>query len=294
MDHMSFELGNILLGNSGSAAGIEIAGGFFRCRFEDDTYIAITGADMSPEINGDRQQMGRVLAVEGGDVLNINGYSAKGYRCYITVLGGIVVEKFLGSRSFSESSGLQGLLGRYLQSNDLLPTGPAFRSPDAIRLIKNPVDELSAVLQLRVLLSVNSGAEFITEEGMDYFFNHEFTIQLKSGRSRIVLDSIPDSLFSRRTGRIGGHHPSNIIDQAYCVPGGVILAGNSPEILGVDAPTMGGFLCVLQVIHADFWKLGQAAPGKDRVRFTLTDRNTAAIDRGKLSRYFDAGNFIAI
>ena len=42
--------------------------------------------------------------------------------------------------------------------------------------------------------------------------------------------------------------------------------GDAPVIIGVDGPSLGGFVCLATVITAEQWKMGQLVPG-DRVRF---------------------------
>jgi hypothetical protein len=48
--------------------------------------------------------------------------------------------------------------------------------------------------------------------------------------------------FSRTDGGEAGLHPSNIHDVVYAV-GTVNMSGDLPVILGVDGPSLGGFVC---------------------------------------------------
>ena len=60
-------------------------------------------------------------------------------------------------------------------------------------------------------------------------------------------------------------HPSNIHDVAYSI-GAVDFTGDLPVILGPDGPSLGGFVCLATMAHAELWKMGQLRPG-DTVRF---------------------------
>ena len=56
--------------------------------------------------------------------------------------------------------------------------------------------------------------------------------------------------------------------------GAVDFTGEMPVILGPDGPSLGGFVCPVNVIEADLWKLGQLMPGRT-LRFELTDIDAA-------------------
>ena len=52
-DNLAFRLANLLVGNEPGAAGLEITAGNFQARFDDETVIALTGADMQPKLDGE-------------------------------------------------------------------------------------------------------------------------------------------------------------------------------------------------------------------------------------------------
>jgi allophanate hydrolase subunit 2 len=72
--------------------------------------------------------------------------------------------------------------------------------------------------------------------------------------------------------------------------GAINVTGNTPSILIADGPTLGGFVCVANVINADLWKVGQGIPAKDYVVFesvTVEDAIQARVDREKMLRSDD-------
>ena len=66
-----------------------------------------------------------------------------------------------------------------------------------------------------------------------------------------------------------GIHPSNVHDYGYAI-GSVNISGNTPIILTVDGPSLGGYLCPLTIIKSEMWKVGQLRPG-DKVCFREVD-----------------------
>ena len=54
------------------------------CRFEEDTVIALTGADMQPTVNQKPIAMNQAVKVPAGGVLNL-GMAKTGCRTYLAV-----------------------------------------------------------------------------------------------------------------------------------------------------------------------------------------------------------------
>ena len=52
MDMYSARVGNILVGNPQDAALVEITYGLTRIRTDEEVYLAVTGGDLSPSVNG--------------------------------------------------------------------------------------------------------------------------------------------------------------------------------------------------------------------------------------------------
>ncbi|MDR3295219.1 MAG: biotin-dependent carboxyltransferase family protein [Clostridiales Family XIII bacterium] len=268
MDNLSLQMGNLLLGNALTEAAVEIPAGFFSCKFEKDTVIAITGGNMSPTLNDAPAANWESIFVKAGDVLKMGNYK-DGFRTYLNVAGGIDVPPYLGSKSTCMFGNYGGFDGRALKPNDVLKTGTANYAWPGTRKIKAEfIPKYETVIELRAVVGMNACPDFATEKGMDYLFSHEFPVSLNANRSAIRLEALPDWFFSRESGGVGGSHPSNIVDHAYNIRGGLNVTGNTPSLLTADGPTLGGFICVLNVVNADLWKIGQAVPGKDILKFT--------------------------
>ncbi|MGG0716790.1 biotin-dependent carboxyltransferase family protein [Robertmurraya massiliosenegalensis] len=117
MDKWAFRIGNILVGNDENTAAIEFALIGPKLRFHGEGYLAITGADCSPKLNGEKLAMWKVIHVEDGDILSF-GRNKDGCYTYVAIAGGIDVNEVLGSKSTSLRAGYGGYEGRTLRQGD--------------------------------------------------------------------------------------------------------------------------------------------------------------------------------
>ena len=94
--------------------------------FHTDALIAVTGAEMTPKIDGIGQRCNVALRIRAGSVLSFH-YVKAGARAYLAVAGGIDVPVVLGSRSTTLGA-IGGHAGRRLQKGDRLPIAPVART----------------------------------------------------------------------------------------------------------------------------------------------------------------------
>jgi len=97
-DPISLRLGNRLVANPESAAGLEMTllGGTFL--FPEGAILALTGSDFVATIDGTVVDLWTSIDVRPGQTLRV-GPARSGARCYLCVGGGIAVKPFLGSSS---------------------------------------------------------------------------------------------------------------------------------------------------------------------------------------------------
>ncbi|WP_372752456.1 biotin-dependent carboxyltransferase family protein [Mariniflexile sp.] len=98
MDRYSAAMANAILGNAETLAVLEMTLVGAKLLFECDTYICISGADMSPKVNGQSVSINKPIEIRKGQVLSF-GKLQRGVRCYLAVLGGFKTEAVLGSQS---------------------------------------------------------------------------------------------------------------------------------------------------------------------------------------------------
>lgn len=293
MDNLALQLGNLIVGNKPGEAGLEVAGGY--CQFEllEDGIITITGADMSPVINDTVVPMWEAVTVKAGDKLKFSHFGKVGFRSYICIAGGIDVSEYLGSKSTCLFGSYGGFEGRKLTKDDIVQVLKTDVSGVAGKKL-NPkyIPEYENTWELRAIPGPNSVPDYVTEEGMDYLFSTPMKISHNANRAAYRLEEVPSYFWARDDGGKGGSHPSNIVDHGYNMRGAINVTGNTPSILIADGPTLGGFVCVANVINADLWKIGQGIPSRDKVIFKLVTVEEAIEARRERAEMFKAEDLI--
>ena len=118
MDRLGLVIANRLVNNPDVAAALEITIVGPELVFEDAAVLAITGADLSPAIDGQSVPIWTTLAIQAGSRLTF-GRRRTGARSYMAVSGMIDIPSRWGSRSTHISSGMGGFNGRSLASGPL-------------------------------------------------------------------------------------------------------------------------------------------------------------------------------
>ena len=281
MDSWSFRLANILVGNEPGEAALECQFMGPTLKFKSDRVIAITGANMSPKIDGELIPMWESIEIKANQTLEM-AFATVGARSYIAFSGGINSEPWLGSRSTFHKAGVGGIEGRAIQDNQIIPLGK--NKKIQLRTIKKdsiPIISDDKNWSIEVVRGPND--DWVDEKGHEIFLNSKWKLQAKSDRTGYRLDG-PKLTFSDKATNKSlehGSEPSNIIDQGY--PAGAInLAGQTPIILVNDGPSMGGFINPYTVPSSAFWKLGQAKPG-DTFKFVEISVEKAQLLRAEQS-----------
>ncbi|OWA35526.1 hypothetical protein B9G55_12900 [Saccharibacillus sp. O16] len=148
MDEYALRAANLMIGNDVGEAALEITLTGPTLRFERETLIALTGADLAPSIGGEALPMWRPVRVRAGAVLEFRT-AVNGCRAYLALAGGLGVPEALGSRSTDLRAGLGGLEGRALRAADVLHTRTSAGASDAfgpLRPIAPGADFAAAVV----------------------------------------------------------------------------------------------------------------------------------------------------
>ena len=265
MDSWSFRLANVLVENKQDAAALECQFMGPSLKFNSNRIIAITGADMSPKLDGNPIPLWESIEVKTDQVLEME-FATIGARSYIAFSGGIISEPWLSSRSTFHKAGVGGMEGKAIQEGQVIPLGKS-KSVAGRKIKKSSMPIMSTDKKWAIEVVRGPNDDWIDEKGHKMFLNSEWKLQAKSDRTGYRLDG-PEWSFTEKATHKGlehGSNPSNIIDQGYPV-GAINLAGQTPIILVNDGPSMGGFIVPYTVPSASFWKLGQAKPG-DRFNF---------------------------
>lgn len=263
MDDLSFRLANLAVGNAEGAPGLEATMSGPALRFGSDTWVCVTGAPVSVNVDDARVRQWEPVRVKAGQILDVGMIGGIGLRVYIAVAGGLAAEAYLGSAATFTLGGFGGHHGRALMAGDTLETA-AESVGDRRRILHEEQPAIGSHWHIAVTMGPHSAPEFFTRADIDVITRHDYQVHFNSDRTGVRLIG-PRPHWARSDGGEAGLHPSNIHDNAYSV-GSLDFTGDTPILLGPDGPSLGGFVCPVTVTSADRWKLGQLAPGAT-VRF---------------------------
>lgn len=269
MDDFHFKLGNRLLGNDEGVPGLEMTmrGGSYK--FRTRVSFCITGADMSPTLDGEKISLNKVITADKGQVLKLSMCKV-GMRAYLTVKGGIQVPRIMGSGSTFIDGKFGGHNGRSLRTGDVLKLAKDLIAEEKECL--NSLPKITNEWTIGVIPGPQPTAEYLKAEYLETLINHEYVVNFNSARTGVRLNGpIPE--WVREDGGEAGLHPSNIHDNAYAI-GTLDLTGDQSILLGPDGPSLGGFVCPVTTAKGEQWKLGQLHPG-DKVHFALVSLEQA-------------------
>lgn len=286
MDQQSFRAANLLLGNEETAAVLECALMGPELKFGEDAHIAVTGAAMTPKLDGVDQPLNTVLAVRAGQTLSF-GFATAGARAYLAIAGGIDVPERLGSRSTYALGALGGLAGRKLEPGDVLPIGSARTVPRAGREL--PADLRVPLAKEHVLRMVPGLYDYrVTPASMATFLAETWTVGSEADRIGYRLKGGTPLEFVDREPPFGaGDDPSNIVDACYPIGSIQVPSGQEPIVLHRDAVSGGGYMMIGTVISADMDLIGQMPPNT-KVRFDAVTLDDALAARAERARRLDA------
>jgi urea carboxylase len=265
MDDLAFRLANQIVGNSRDAAGLELTGKGPSLQFGVDSVIALTGARMKADVDGEPVRFWEPVLARAGSVLNLGNIEGPGQRSYLAVKGGFDLPEYLGSRSTFTLGQFGGHVGRALRKGDVLRL---FRSASDLEgsapLSADAIPSYDTHWDIAVTYGPHGAPDFFTEADIEAFFTTRWEVHYNSSRTGVRLVG-PKPQWARTDGGEAGLHPSNIHDNAYAI-GAIDYTGDMPVILGPDGPSLGGFVCPAVIARSDLWKIGQLRPG-DTIQF---------------------------
>ncbi|WP_276248828.1 biotin-dependent carboxyltransferase family protein [Haladaptatus sp. YSMS36] len=256
MDQFAHSVANYLVGNDEEHATLEMTYKGCELRFEEDTVIALTGAEMTGTLGGEPLPMWEAVAVEAGDELELQ-FAVSGARSYLAVAGGVDVEPVMGSRSTYALIGIGGHEGRTLEAGDTLAVGePASNATDYVGT-RVPDDHIPTYddddATIRIVIGLCDYR--LTDESKERLTAEKWKVAADADRVGYRLTG-PELDFVPREQPFGaGTDPTNVVDLGY--PVGSIQIPQQPIVVMRDAVTGGGYATVATVISADRGKLSQ-------------------------------------
>lgn len=271
MDPVSAAMANLLVGNPAGAATLEITLAGPSLCFEHDALIALGGADLSPEIEGQPVFPWRPTLVRAGARLGF-GPALRGCRCYLAVAGGFRVAQVMNSASTQLAAGFGGFQGRALRRGDRLETPgsrelyPGLRqrfargSQPFLALDWFPpwYEELDFLRPAR--LSMIPGPQWPSLPAAERrsFLEGAFQVSPDSDRMGIRL----------RGPRLAFDHPMEMLSSGVATGTLQLPPDGSPILLMADRQTTGGYPRLGELASVDLAKAAQLRPGDD-TEFTL-------------------------
>jgi len=254
MDEFSQLLANMLVRNNPNDACLEITLIGPNLEALSDTQIAITGGDITPQINGQDVEMWQTLRIKNGDIVSF-GKVRSGCRAYLSVRGGINVPLVLESRSTYVRCEIGGIQGRQLKAGDIVEGFKSTKPQDfKLTVPEDFIPRFKDEAHVRVVMGPQ--LESFTENGAETFLSNPYTISIEADRMGYRLEG---PTIEHKA------HVDTISDAI--LPGAVqVPPDGKPIITMQDAQTTGGYAKIAAVITSDLYFLGQAKP-KDTVYF---------------------------
>jgi len=254
LDRRSAIQANYLVGNALTEPVLEITLLGPKLIFEQGAQIALTGADLSAELNGQPLPTYQTVAIQAGDILRF-GKPRKGCRAYLAVGGAWIVQNWLGSASLATQQ------VKLLTPDSLLQKGQRieikfqqFIKPRMLRPDPLPKEEPT--------LKLLPGPEFelFPNTYIAHFFAQSYTVSPSSNRMGYRLEpTIPDYSW-----------PQENISSGI-VPGTIQITNQGQAIvLMADAQTVGGYPRLANLSNDSLHHMAQLRPG-DNLRFQLKD-----------------------
>ena len=292
LDSHALRVANLLVGNDESDAGLEIALGGLRVRFDDERTVAWCGGEFDVRVGSTSLPSGHATLIGAGEELIFNP-PKRGCRSWLTISGGIGVPIVLGSRSTDLRGNFGGLDGRPLRDGDLIPLrkirrSPAFATPRRGRqtAATEKVASWSAPIDWTTTAKTEPALGFVRGSDWDRF-NPSSHLALTNETFVVSPDS--DRMGARLDGpELKRNEDVDLVSEAVA-PGTIqVPPSGKPIVLLGDCQTIGGYPKIAHVITVDLPVAAQLRAG-DTVRFqeiSLTDAHRLLYEReGELERF---------
>ncbi|MFD1096434.1 5-oxoprolinase subunit C family protein [Salegentibacter chungangensis] len=249
MDKYAAKTANLILQNQADAAVLEITQMGPKLKFGAPAKIAISGANLSPEVNGKPVENNEVIKIEAGDILAF-GKRELGCRCYLAVKQGFRSPKVLESRSWYE-----GLTDHYRLEKGMTLS---YRETQKEKYETHSSLKFSADYLATEEIEVYPGPEFkvLSETQKLVLRESYFSISRNNNRMAIQLqETFANELEPIITGPV-------LPGTVQLTPGGKLI------VLMRDCQTTGGYPRILQLSEYAVNAIAQKIQG-DAVKFNM-------------------------
>lgn len=252
MDSNAAKWSNTILGNQEHSAVIEITWQGPILQFLTATNIAITGAYLSPTLNGEPINNNKRINIKKNDVLGF-GKRIKCVRSYLAVAGGWQTDSVMGSKSNYQQITHSAVINNEDEISfytSFKENNPHFAIPPQIHY-DNPSN-----------LEVYKGPEFhlLNQIHKEQLSSNNFSIGINSRMGYQLQEILENKLTDRLSSAV--------------LPGTVQLTPSGKLIILMrDCQTTGGYPRILQLTEAAINTLAQKTQ-REFIRFNLINENT--------------------
>lgn len=248
MDEFSAVMANYLVGNEKNEAVLEMSFMGPSLVFHEDTVIALTGGNMSANVNQKAIPYGKPIAVQAGDILQLRT-ARTGVYSYLAVRGGFRISKILGSKSMVVRADIKGLLGRKLITGDRIPFH-----------VKTKSDTFQWSMDSSLFRYIDRPSQqirYIKGPQHDWFDERDFeqttwTTTTQSNRMGYRLSG----------NKLVSNKKEQLLTEATAYGSIQVPPNGQPIVLMADSQPTGGYPKIGQVIQTDLGKLSQLRPGQ--------------------------------
>ncbi len=297
MDTYSLRIGNLLVGNQEGEAGLEITLLGPTLLLEEDALIAITGGNLSPEVEGVQVPMWRPVLVKKGSVLKF-GKIKSGCRAYLTIAGGFAIPEVMTSKSTYLRAGLGGYEGRALKDGDKLETNSiSDYSLNLFNKLKKK-DTAQPFITTRWFVDFNKFITLSNEHTIRVIEGSHFSRCSSNSQKNFYAGKFTVTPQSDRMGyRLSG--PEIKLDEKFELLSEAVTVGTiqlppdgHPIILLADRQTTGGYPKIAQVISVDLSLVAQMKPGGEICFQEISLEEAEALFIEREQRMGDLGRFL--
>ncbi|WP_147111636.1 biotin-dependent carboxyltransferase family protein [Tateyamaria sp. syn59] len=242
-DRLAVYEGAALLGQAADLAVVEMVGTGGTFEATADVRIALSGAEMTAQIDGAAVAWNASHSVPAGSLLSI-GPTRAGTYGYLNIGGGFETDVMLGSRATHQSCGL----GTLIAAGDTLPVGQDTRTDIGLTL---PRDTRFTGGTVRIVPSMQT--DDFAPETRARFEQTTFRRDPRANRQGIRMDSDGEGFSAAKA--------LGIVSEVI-VPGDIQITGDgTPFVLMAESQTTGGYPRIGTVLPCDLPRVAQAPAG---------------------------------
>lgn len=266
MDKEAMLIANRLVGQDENNPVLEITLMGLELEFRGQVYLAVTGGNLSPKLNGVDLPMYSAVEVKNRDILKFPGIKS-GARAYLAFSGKLEAEKIMGSTSTYLRGEFGGFKGRKLLQGDILNV-----ECEECEFRELPGELIRDYSQTTIRIVLNRFENDFKGSGIRTLLENEY-----------VLSSLCDRMGYRLEGPEIKHRKSADIISTGINFGTIQVPGHGkPIIMMADHQTVGGYTQIGRVISADLPCLAQKLPGS-KIRFQeISLREAQDLQRSRL------------